>query len=326
MSARIVKAVGRPPGPRPRRRRGVPECRAKRVQSSSAAAWSASRRSIIWPRRAGRDVVLLERKELTSGSTWHAAGLLPLFNMSYSVGQIHKYSVRFYQDARGETGHECRLPQGLQHPARPHQGPLGRISCIMPASPRRSACTVNMLTPAAGEGDLAALRDRRASSAPSSIPTTATSSRPTSPRRWPRARATAAPRSTATPRSPPSRRAATASWLVTTDKGDITCEHVVSCTGNFARRTGAMVGLDVPVIPVEHQYIVTEPHPAIVGAQAAGPAGDGRAARERLLLVHARGGGRPAARPLRDRARRSAMSTGRPTTANTSCSRRTSSG
>ena len=48
-----------------------------------------------------------------------------------------------------------------------------------------------------------------------------------------------------------------------TDKGDITCEHVVSATGNFARQTGAMVGLDVPVIPVEHQYIVTEPHPAI---------------------------------------------------------------
>ena len=34
------------------------------------------------------DVVLVERKELTSGSTWHAAGLLPLFNMSYSVGRF----------------------------------------------------------------------------------------------------------------------------------------------------------------------------------------------------------------------------------------------
>ena len=42
------------------------------------------------------DAVLIERKELTSGSTWHAAGLLPLFNMSYSVGQIHKYSVKLY--------------------------------------------------------------------------------------------------------------------------------------------------------------------------------------------------------------------------------------
>ena len=43
------------------------------------------------------DVVLIERKELTSGSTWHAAGLLPLFNMSYSVGQLHKYAVNLYK-------------------------------------------------------------------------------------------------------------------------------------------------------------------------------------------------------------------------------------
>ena len=49
------------------------------------------------------DVVLVERKELTSGSTWHAAGLLPLFNMSYSVGQIHKYSVQCYQELEKET-------------------------------------------------------------------------------------------------------------------------------------------------------------------------------------------------------------------------------
>ncbi len=59
-------------------------------------------------------------------------------------------------------------------------------------------------------------------------------------------------------------------WLVKTDKGDITCEHVVSASGNFARKTGAMVGLDIPVIPVEHQYIVTEPHPLIRERQAKG--------------------------------------------------------
>src|ERR1700727_2992727 len=48
--------------------------------------------------------VLVERKELTSGSTWHAAGLLPLFNLSYSVGQIHKYSVALYKRLGEETG------------------------------------------------------------------------------------------------------------------------------------------------------------------------------------------------------------------------------
>src|SRR5579863_2298519 len=50
------------------------------------------------------DVVLVERKELTSGSTWHAAGLLPLFNLSYSVGQLHKYSVGLYKTLSAETG------------------------------------------------------------------------------------------------------------------------------------------------------------------------------------------------------------------------------
>ena len=54
------------------------------------------------------DVVLVERKELTSGSTWHAAGLLPLFNLSYSVGQIHKYSVALYRTLEAETGQPVR--------------------------------------------------------------------------------------------------------------------------------------------------------------------------------------------------------------------------
>ena len=50
------------------------------------------------------DSILIERKELTSGSTWHAAGLLPLFNMSYSVGKLHQYSVNFYHELEKETG------------------------------------------------------------------------------------------------------------------------------------------------------------------------------------------------------------------------------
>jgi dimethylglycine dehydrogenase len=57
-------------------------------------------------RKGWKDVVLLERSELTAGSTWHAAGLLPLFNMSYTVGQLHKYSVDLYKRLPGETGQE----------------------------------------------------------------------------------------------------------------------------------------------------------------------------------------------------------------------------
>ena len=52
------------------------------------------------------DVALIERTELTAGSTWHAAGLLPLFNMSYTVGQLHKYSVDLYKRLPAETGQD----------------------------------------------------------------------------------------------------------------------------------------------------------------------------------------------------------------------------
>ncbi|NND18841.1 MAG: FAD-binding oxidoreductase, partial [Silicimonas sp.] len=50
------------------------------------------------------DVMLLERDELTSGSTWHAAGLLPYFNMSYATTHIHDYSIKFYKTLEEETG------------------------------------------------------------------------------------------------------------------------------------------------------------------------------------------------------------------------------
>jgi sarcosine oxidase, subunit beta len=50
------------------------------------------------------DAVVLERKELTSGSTWHAAGLLPLFNLSYSVGKLHQYSVGLYARSAAALG------------------------------------------------------------------------------------------------------------------------------------------------------------------------------------------------------------------------------
>ena len=45
---------------------------------------------------------------------------------------------------------------------------------------------------------------------------------------------------------------------------EISCEHVISpCSGNFARQTGQMVGIEIPAIPVEHQSIATEPHPEL---------------------------------------------------------------
>ena len=70
----------------------------------SAAARSAPRSPMHLAKAGWTDTVLLERDELTSGSTWHAAGLLPLFNMGYATSHIHDYSVKLYKTLEAETG------------------------------------------------------------------------------------------------------------------------------------------------------------------------------------------------------------------------------
>ena len=202
------------------------------------------------------DVVLVERKELTSGSTWHAAGLLPLFNMSYSVGQIHKYSVKFYQELQEETGMDVgfrnvsniRLAcnQDRMDEFRQYAGVASTIGV-----------QVDFLTPeqvldywpmANIDGLVGAIRHPQDGYIRPADLTQALA-------RGARDRGAEIYRNTAVAAIT---RSDDGLWLVTTDKGDITCEHVVSATGNFARKTGEMVGLNIPVIPVEHQYIVTE--------------------------------------------------------------------
>ena len=90
-------------------------------------------------RKGWTDSVLIERKELTSGSTWHAAGLLPLFNLSYSVGQIHKYSVALYKTLEAETGLNVRPSRRFRTSASRAPATVWTSTTITPASRRRSA-------------------------------------------------------------------------------------------------------------------------------------------------------------------------------------------
>ena len=214
------------------------------------------------------DSVLLERKELTSGSTWHAAGLLPLFNLSYSVGQLHKYSVGFYPTLEAET----ELNVGFRNVSNIR---LARTQDRMDeyryyaGVARTIGVDVNFLTPEEVkaiwplceiDGVIGAIQ-HPADGYIQPADLTQALARGARNRGATIYRQTTVTAITQLPGG---------EWKVTTDQGEITCEHVVSCTGNFARRTGAMVGLDVPVIPVEHQYIVTEAHPEIQKRKAAG--------------------------------------------------------
>ena len=208
------------------------------------------------------DVVLVERNELTSGSTWHAAGLLPLFNMSYSVGQIHKASVALYEKLEEETGQVVGFSQCSNIRLARTEDRMDEYKYYAGVA-KTIDIDVNMLTPdqvkevwplCNTDGLLGAIQHPRDGYIQPADLTQAMAkgARTGGAEIYRKTRVLAI------------EQQAGGEWLVKTDKGDITCEHVVSATGNFVRQTGQMVGLDIPVIPVEHQYIVTEPHPEIV--------------------------------------------------------------
>ncbi len=219
-------------------------------------------------RKGWSDSVLVERRELTSGSTWHAAGLLPLFNLSYSVGQIHKYSVALYQTLEKEIGLDVGLRQVSNirlartrdrmdeyHYYAGVAATIGvKVKFLTPQEVKEIWPLCNV------DGIIGAIQHPEDGYIQPADLTQALA-------RAARERGAEINRHTtviAIERRPGGE------WKVSTDKGDIVCEHIVSATGNFARRTGRMVGINVPVIPVQHQYIVTEAHPEIVARKAKG--------------------------------------------------------
>jgi dimethylglycine dehydrogenase len=213
------------------------------------------------------DVVLLERAELTAGSTWHAAGLLPLFNMSYTVGQLHKYSVDLYKRLPAETGQDVsfhvtgnlRLAT-CRDRMDEYQKYCGTANTIGVPFKVISPDEVKELWPLIDLGDgvetpkiVGALyHPDDGHIAPADLTMALRKG----------ARNRGAEINEQTEVTAVARRPS-GEWLVTTNKGDIVAEHVVCATGNYARQTGRMFGINVPSIPVEHQYIVYDESPEL---------------------------------------------------------------
>lgn len=212
------------------------------------------------------DVVLLERSELTAGSTWHAAGLLPLFNMSYTVGQLHKYSVDLYKRLPAETGQDVsfhvtgnlrlatckdRMDEYLKYCSTANT--IGvPFKVITPNEVKELWPLVNL-----GGGDTpeiigALYHPDDGHIAPADLTMALRKGARTGGAEiYEQTEVTAVEQS------------ASGEWKLTTNKGVITCEHVVCATGNYARQTGRMFGINVPAIPVEHQYIVYDESPEL---------------------------------------------------------------
>lgn len=224
--------------------------------------------------RAGwADVVLCERGELAAGSTWHAAGLIPLFNSSYTVCQLHRDSVELYQRLEVETEAETGAGGEPEQALACHRCGSLRIarSGERMDELRRHASTANTLDvpfhlvtpddirelwPLCATGDLAGglYHPQDGHVAPGGVTRALASG----------ARAHGAEIYRHTEVTAVQRNRRTGEWVVSTSQGDITCEHIVTAMG-FHARAGIrrLFGVDVPVVPVEHQYVVTDASPAL---------------------------------------------------------------
>ena len=214
------------------------------------------------------DVVLCERKELTSGSTWHAAGLLPLFNMSYSVGQIHKYSVKLYETLEKETKQDVGLRKVGNIRLARNQDRMDEYKFYAGVA-KTIGVEVNFLSPEEIkdiwplcniEGIVGGiLHPQDGYIQPADLTQAlATGARQLGAEIYRQTKVVEIKRTT------------NQEWEVITDQGNIICEHIVSASGNHARQIGEMVGIEIPCVPVEHQYIVTEAHPEIIERQKNG--------------------------------------------------------
>lgn len=220
------------------------------------------------------DVMLLERDELTSGSTWHAAGLLPLFNMGYATSHLHDYSVKFYKTLEEETGLNAGF--SVVGNLRMAQTQDRMDEYMLYASIAETVgISYEWMTPAEIKERWPLVRTEDLKGA---------IYHPTDGYINP-ADVTQAMAKGARQRGVVIERKwqvdgyewMGSEWRVTCTKmveqgGNlvpsdeqtvVTAEHVVTATGNHAQRTARLLGIKIPAIPVEHQYIVTDVDPAL---------------------------------------------------------------
>ncbi|RWO56498.1 FAD-dependent oxidoreductase [Mesorhizobium sp.] len=212
-------------------------------------------------RHGWTDIVLLERDELTSGSTWHAAGGMHTINGDPNVAKLQKYTISLYKEIEELSGQatgvhltggvllaatEARLDwlRGVVAKGRYLGIDLEEIS------PDEAAELMPLLDPKQFVG---AVRNKEDGHLDPSGVTHAYAKA---------ARKLGAEVERFTKVEDIVRRA-DGLWRIITNKGEVVAEHVVNAGGLWAREVGRMVGLELPVLAMEHMYLITEDMPEV---------------------------------------------------------------
>jgi len=209
------------------------------------------------------DVVLLERKQLTAGSTWHAAGGMHTLNGDPNVARLQQYTVNLYREIEAESGQQCsiHLPGGLMLADTPE-----RLDWLRMAQARGRYLGMHMdIISIAEAKELNPLLEERFFVGALYDPDEGS----VDPYGVTHAYAICARNRGAEVYTDTwvtgLQQRSDGTWDVVTDRDHtIHAEHVVNAGGLWAREVGRMVGLELPVLAMEHHYLVTEPMAEVI--------------------------------------------------------------
>ena len=208
------------------------------------------------------DVMLLERSDLTSGSTWHAAGGMHTINGDPNVAKLQQYTISLYKEIEKLSGQDIGLHMtgGVMLAATQERfdwlkgiyakGKYLGMDELEIITPERAAELMPLLDPSQFVGALYDPIEGHCD-----------------PYGVTHAYARAARKNGAVVETQTKVESLSQSpdgtWHITTNKGDICAEHIVNAGGLWAREIGRMVGLELPVLAMEHMYLLTEDMPEV---------------------------------------------------------------
>ena len=207
------------------------------------------------------DVVLVERKQLTAGSTWHAAGGFHSMNSDPNVARLQAYTISVYKEVEEISGQDVGMHlaggitiaaaserwEVLRYEHERHKV-LGIDSHLIGPEEIKNLCPIMDTSKVIGglfdanEGHIDPYGSTQAF---------AQSARKAGAEIYLNTKVEDLVHKS------------DGSWTVVTDKGDIHCEHVVNAAGLWAREVGKMAGVHVPIVPMEHHYLITENIPEV---------------------------------------------------------------
>ena len=209
------------------------------------------------------DVLLLERAELTSGSTWHAAGGMHTVNGDPNVAKLQQYTIELYQEIERISGQSCgvHITGGIMLASTQE-----RLDWLKMAKARGRYLGMDLEIISVGEAArLFPLMDQRHFKGAMFDPIEGH----VDPYGVTHAYAKSAQIGGADilrhTRVTDLRQRADGTWDVITDAGNVHAEHVVNAGGLWAREVGRMVGIELPILAMEHQYLITGDMPELAG-------------------------------------------------------------